>query len=169
MKKLIKIFGIILLILVTIVIYFKLSINSLFPPKRIAINRNNPKIAIEQVTHMLNADKKQLNLNNKKLSGIDWKNYNDRNMNFFDKLKYLNIFAYINDYTIANVNEYIVGNELSLDYLLSAGIKIKKFNDKEGARHDINEFEKILDEYKCVKNYQNLKDMIKYFRKKNHL
>lgn len=169
MKKLLKIFGIILLILVAIIIYFKFFINRLLPPKRINISRENPKIAIEQVTLRLNVDKYQLKINNKKLSGIDWKNYNDKNMNFSDKLKYLNIFAYINDYTIANVNEYIVGQELSLDYLLSAGIKLKKFNDKGGAKHDIDEFEKILDEHKCVKNYQNLKDMIKYFRKKNHL
>lgn len=168
-KYLLKIFGIIILAAVALLLSFKLYMESFFPPKHIAINHDNPQIAFVQINQMLNADKNQLRKNEKRFSGIDWENVKDKNANLSRKLAYINIFAYINDYVIAEINELIIGRALSLDYMLSASIKLKKFGDREGAKKDIDEFEQLIDENKCVYNYQDLKDMIKYFRKKNNL
>lgn len=156
---------IVLAVLVPTLIFagFHFYVDSLFPIKyEQEIDYKNPKNAIVKLSDKINIEKAQIEKNNKKLSGIDWCHYDSK------KFKISDVFAEMNDQMIRDVNACIIQLMLP-DYLVLTGMQKKKFNNIQAAKLAIDEFEKIVDENKYIKNYDQIKDLIKSVRKKNGL
>lgn len=126
------------------------------------INFDNPNHALVQLSEKINIEKVQLEKNYSRLSNVDWCNYDKK------KFQITDMFAEINDYHVRNANQLLI-HYMMIDYVTRAGIKLKENHDTNGARADIDEFEKLVERNKYISNYQETKDFVKRFREKNGL